>query len=171
MWCEKFVLNTYLINEWHVPKKPAQLTPLNQTKRQFLYIKSANALLVCSISTVTTVPTVFFFFSFPSVFGLCFFFPFKYLCVLAYILLYRHNKFQNILNAQMPNSYSVLLVYSIGIVVRVPTVFFPFLFSHRFVLFFPFKYLYELAYILLYWHNKFHNILTIIEVSIFYRSK
>ena len=100
-----------------------------------------------------------------------FFFPFKYLYVLAYIFLYWHNKFHNIVKAQMHSSYSVLLVCSIGIVVRVPTVFFPFLFSHRFVLFFPFKYLYELAYILLYWHNKFHNILTIIEVSIFYKSK
>ena len=58
-WC--FISNKRVTR----PKKAsklAQLTPLNQTKRQFLYIKSANALLVCSISTVTTVPIVFFFF-------------------------------------------------------------------------------------------------------------
>ena len=39
-----------------------------------------------------------------------------------------------------------------------------FFFSLPFVLFF-------LLYILLYWYNKFHNIFTIIEVSISYKSK
>ena len=37
--------------------------------------------------------------------------------------------------------------------------------------FFPFKYLCKLVYILLYWHNKFHNIFTIIDMSISYKSK
>ena len=37
--------------------------------------------------------------------------------------------------------------------------------------FFPFKYLCKLVYILLYWHNKFYNIFTIIDVSISYKSK
>ena len=36
--------------------------------------------------------------------------------------------------------------------------------------FFPFIYIYIYIYIL-YWHNKFHNIFTIIKVSIFYKSK
>ena len=36
---------------------------------------------------------------------------------------------------------------------------------------FPFKYLCKLIYILLYWYNKFHNIFTIIYVSISYKSK
>ena len=44
--------------------------------------------------------------------------------------------------------------------------FFP---SNRFVLFFfSFKYWCKLTFILLYWHNKFHNIFTIIDVSISY---
>ena len=37
--------------------------------------------------------------------------------------------------------------------------------------FFSFKYWYKLTFILLYWHNKFHNIFTIIDVSISYQSK
>ena len=40
-----------------------------------------------------------------------------------------------------------------------------------FVFFFPFKYLCKLLYILLYWYNKFHNIFTIIDVPISYKSK
>ena len=45
-------------------------------------------------------------------------------------------------------------------------------FSNRFV-FFKKKNIYVswYIYILLYWHNKFHNIFTIIDVSIFYKSK
>ena len=65
---------------------------------------------------------------------------------------------------------TVLLVYSTGTVATVPKVFFfPPIIGLCF--FFSFKYLYKLAYILLYWHNKFHNIFTIIEVSISYKSK
>ena len=51
-------------------------------------------LLVYSIGTVATMPKVFFFF-FLIVIGLCFFFSFKYLCKLVYILLYWHKKFHN----------------------------------------------------------------------------
>ena len=47
-----------------------------------------------------------------------------------------------------------------------------FFLSLSFVFFFSFKYLCKLqAYILLYWHNKFYNIFTIIKVSISYKSK
>ena len=67
------------------------------------------------------------------------------------------------------------LVCSSGTVAIVVTKFYFILFfiflSRPFVPFFSFKYLQELTYILLYWHEKFHNIFTIIEVSIFYRSK
>ena len=84
-----------------------------------------------------------------------FFFPFKYLYVLAYIFLYWHNKFHNIVKAQMHSSYSVLLVCSIGIIAIVPTVFFPFLFSHRFVLFFFF-----LLNIYMSWHIYCHTNIT-----------
>ena len=112
-WC-------FISNEWHVSKKPTQLSPPNQTKRQFLYIKSKNALLVCSIGTVLSFPPPPLLFSHWFVF----FFPFKYLYVLAYIFLYWHNKFHNIVKAQMHSSYSVLLVCSIGIIAIVPTVFF-----------------------------------------------
>ena len=84
-----------------------------------------------------------------------FFFPFKYLYVLAYIFLYWHNKFHNIVKAQMHSSYSVLLVCSIGIIAIVPTVFFPFLFSHRFVLFFFF-----LLNIYMSWHIYCHTDIT-----------
>ena len=92
---------------------------------------------------------------FSSVIGLCFFFPFKYLYVLAYIFLYWHNKFHNIVKAQMHSSYSVLLVCSIGIIAIVPTVFFPFLFSHRFVLFFFFPFKYYMS-----WHIYCHTNIT-----------
>ena len=37
--------------------------------------------------------------------------------------------------------------------------------------FFLFKYWCKLTFILLYWHNKFHNIFTIIDVSISYKLK
>ena len=37
--------------------------------------------------------------------------------------------------------------------------------------FFSFKYWCKLTFILLYWHNKFHNIFTIIDVSISYKSR
>ena len=37
-------------------------------------------------------------------------------------------------------------------------------FSNLFVFFSPFKYLWKLVYILLYWQNKFHDIFTIINV-------
>ena len=64
----------------------------------------------------------------------------------------------------------VCLIDTIAIVAIV--LFFLFLFvSHWFVLFFSFKYLYELTYILLYLYNKFYNTFTVIETSIFYRSK
>ena len=46
-----------------------------------------------------------------------------------------------------------------------------FLFNSRFVYFFSFKYWCKLTFILLYWHNKFHNNFTIIEVLISYKSK
>ena len=44
-------------------------------------------------------------------------------------------------------------------------------FSNRFVFFFSFKYWCKLTFILLYWHNKFHNIFKIIDVSISYKSR
>ena len=65
---------------------------------------------------------------------------------------------------------TVLLVYSTGTVATVPKVLFIY-FSNQFVFFFSLKYLCKLAYILLYWHNKFHNIFTIIDVLISYKSK
>ena len=46
-----------------------------------------------------------------------------------------------------------------------------FLFNNRFVYFFSFKYWCKLTFILLYWHNKFHSIFTIIDVSISYKLK
>ena len=49
--------------------------------------------------------------------------------------------------------------------------FFFFFLSNRFVFFFSFKYWCKLTFILLYWHNKFHNIFTIIDMSIYYKSK
>ena len=58
---------------------------------------------------------------------------------------------------------TVLLVYSSGSVAIVAIAFF-FFFSLPFVLFF-------LLYILFDWRNKFHNIFTIIEVSISYKLK
>ena len=134
----------------------------------------------------------FFFFSqilnsnYSAMYSSYIFFPFKYLCKLVYILLYWYNEFHNIFTiidvsisyqskqnnkiwdcdqSQLKinvlrkcyNTYcAVLLVYSTGTVATVPNFFF-------------FKYLCKLVYILLYWHNKFHNIFIIIDVSISYK--
>ena len=129
--------------------------------------------------TVATIATFFFFFPVIDFVCVCvcvFFFPFKYLCKLIYILLYWYNKFHNIFTIiYVSISYkskennkrwdcdqsklkinilrkcyhtycAVLLIYSTGIIDTVPKVFF-----------FSFKYLCKLVYMLLYWHNKFHN--------------
>ena len=69
-------------------------------------------------------------------------------------------------NALKHYNYNALVLWA-----TVATVIF-FFSSNRFVIFFfPFKYLCKLVYILLYWHKKFHNIFTIIDMSISYKSK
>ena len=132
-----------------------------------------------------------------------FFFHFKYLCKLIYILLYWFNKFiifsqlLTCANALKHSSYITLVSWATfffpkfwivatvpsgtiatvatvpsGIVATVATIFIYLFINNRFVfIFVPFKYLCKWVYILLYWHNKFHNIFIIINVPISYKSK
>ena len=90
---------------------------------------------------------VLFFFFF-SVFCLYFFFPFIYITV--------HPVF---LHCERTIAAIVLWFHES---------FFLFFF---FSFFFSFKYWCKLTFILLYWHNKFHSIFIIINVSISYKSK
>ena len=129
-------------------------------------------LLVCSSDTVATT---FFLFLFSSIFRLYFFFFLLNIYKNSYIYC-----FINITN------FIIFLYYKNGYAATVlrhcasrvltlcstitATVFF-FFPSNQFVYFFSFKYWCKLTFILLYWHSKFHNIFTIIEVSISYKSK
>ena len=58
----------------------------------YCYTIATNFIIFSQLLTGTVAIVPFFFL----VIGLCFFFSFKYLCKLVYILLYRHNKFHNI---------------------------------------------------------------------------
>ena len=132
------------------------------------------------------VSWVFFFFFF-SVINLCFFFfnidvSWHLYCyidtinftIFSQLLMYQFFTSRNkiikyetvanyncIIKAVMPVAATVLWFHES----------FFFFFVIGFFFFFLFKYWCKLTFILLYWHNKFHNIFTIIDVSISYKLK
>ena len=142
------------------------------------YVKGT-ILLICSICTIHRFLFFIFYFYFFPVIDLCSFFYSIFALFIYSSILVSHFVFffLSLLFVlffpfyiyHFTSSVFALWVYcscNSALVSWVPPFFF--LFNNRFVYFFSFKYWCKLTFILLYWHNKFHNIFTIIDVSISY---